>query len=65
MILIQRTGQTPFKDLIEADFIDLDKLKQYAQKKPIVAEFKPLCWKLLLGETKTKGASREKENVRL
>lgn len=49
MILTQRAGQTAFKDLIEADVIDIEKLKQYAQKKSIVAELKPVCWKILLG----------------
>jgi len=49
MILTQRAGQTVFKDLLESDTIDIEKLKQYAQKNSIVAEFKPLCWKILLG----------------
>lgn len=51
MYLIQRTGQTVCKDLIESDLIDLDKLKQYARKKSIAAELKPSCWKILLGES--------------
>ena len=50
MILSQRAGQTAFKDLLESDVIDIEKLRQYAQKKSIVAELKPLCWKLLLGK---------------
>jgi hypothetical protein len=49
MILIQRAGQTAFKDLLESDTIEIEKLKQYVQKNSIVAEFKPLCWKILLG----------------
>ncbi len=51
MILIQRPGQTAFKDLLESDTINIEKLKQYVQKNSIVAEFKPLCWKILLGLT--------------
>ena len=50
MILSQRAGQTAFKDLIEADAIDIEKLRQHIQKRSIVAEFKPLCWKLLFGK---------------
>jgi len=49
MILIQRAGQTALKDLLESDTIDIEKLKQYVQKNSIVAELKPLCWKILLG----------------
>ncbi len=49
MILTQRAGQTPYKDLLESETIDIEKLKQYVQKNSIVAEFKPLCWKFLLG----------------
>jgi len=49
MILIQRAGQTAFKDLLESDTINIEKLKQYVQKNSIVTEFKPLCWKILLG----------------
>jgi hypothetical protein len=49
MILTQRAGQTAFKDLLESDTIEIEKLKQYVQKNSIVAEFKPLCWKILLG----------------
>lgn len=49
MILTQRAGQTALKDLIESDTINIEKLKQYVQKNSIVAEFKPVCWKFLLG----------------
>lgn len=49
MILTQRAGDTTLKDLIEADVIDIDKLRRHAQKKSIGVELKPLCWKLLLG----------------
>ncbi|CAF0877796.1 unnamed protein product [Rotaria sp. Silwood1] len=49
MILIQRTVQTVFKELLESDTINVEKLKQHVQKNSIVAELKPLCWKILLG----------------
>ncbi|CAF0772401.1 unnamed protein product [Adineta steineri] len=49
MQLGQRAGQTVFKDLLESDTVNIEKLKQYVQKQSIVTEFKPLCWKILLG----------------
>ena len=49
MILTQRSGQTVFKDLLESDPINIEKLKQHVQKNSIVTEFKPLGWKFLLG----------------
>ena len=65
MILIQRAGQTAFKDLIEADVIDIEKLKQHAQKKSIVAELKPLCWKILLGWSRFQGITEWTEDLLL
>lgn len=49
MILTQRADQTVLKDLFESDVIDIEKLKQYIQKTSVLAELKPLCWKVLLG----------------
>ncbi len=49
MILTQKAGPTALKDLLESDTIDIEKLKQYVRKNSTVAEFKPLCWKILLG----------------
>ncbi|CAF4730487.1 unnamed protein product, partial [Rotaria sp. Silwood2] len=49
MILIQRTVQTVFRDLLESDTINIEKLKKHVQKNSIVAELKPFCWKILLG----------------
>ncbi|CAF1356705.1 unnamed protein product [Adineta ricciae] len=49
MILTQRASQTVYKDLLESDTIHIEKLKQQVQKNSIIAEFKPFCWKILLG----------------
>ncbi|CAF0723093.1 unnamed protein product [Rotaria sordida] len=49
MILIQRTVQTVFRDLLESETINIEKLKQHVQKNSIVAELKPFYWKILLG----------------
>lgn len=49
MLLTQRVGQSVYKDLLESDTIHIEKLKQYVQKNSIATEFKPLCWKILLG----------------
>ena len=49
MILTQRSGQSAFKDLLESETIDIEKLKQNVQKNSIIAELKPLYWKILLG----------------
>lgn len=49
MILTQRSGQSAFKDLLESETIDIEKLKQSVQKNSIIAELKPLYWKILLG----------------
>lgn len=51
MILTQRSGQSAFKDLLESETIDIEKLKQNVQKNSIIAELKPLYWKILLGTT--------------
>lgn len=49
MIVIQRSVQIAFKDLLESEAINVEKLKQFIQKNSIVAELKPFCWKIILG----------------
>lgn len=49
MILTQRPSHNAFKDLLESETINIEKLKQYVQKNSVLAELKPLYWKVLLG----------------
>ena len=49
MILSQRPSHSAFKDLLESETINIEKLKQYVQKNSVLAELKPLYWKILLG----------------
>ena len=49
MILSQRPSHSAFKDLLESETINIEKFKQHVQKNSVLAELKPLYWKILLG----------------